>query len=158
MSGTRLEDCLLTEHQVATLYREILVPWERTYAAVTTPWSELKLDGWPSSDQLTVESVTSPQIDVSLQSLLDDKVVNFFVLARSKSKARDLYRHTRNAIAHAGVTRHQQSSGPTLIRFKAPGPGKKSIAMVGQLAELLLPALLASLNTTAKNALEASEA
>jgi len=158
MSVAQAEDYSLTDSHVVSLYRNILVPWETTYGAVLTHWAAQHIDDWPVFLRITVTSVTAPELDEHLQSLLDDNILNFFVFVRRKSKGWDLFCHLRNAVAHAGVTRHPQLNGTALLRFKTPGPGKKGVAMVGQLEEQHLPALLTKLHAMARGALEHREA
>jgi hypothetical protein len=158
MSAARAKDHSVTDSQIVCLYRDLLVPWETAYGAVVNHWSAQYIEDWPSSMTLTVSSVTAQELDETLQAFLDDNKLNFFVFVRRKSKGRDLFCHLRNAVAHAGVSRHPQLHGAALLRFKTPGPNKKGVTMVGQLEERHLPDLLTKLHAMAKSALERSEA
>lgn len=148
-----------TDAQITALYRGVLVPWERLYVAVEENWKVNTLRGSMPSFAIEIVSVELAQVENKLNELIEQGTKNFFVFVRGVSQGRDLFRHLRNAIAHAGVTRHQEP--PELIavlRFKSPNSSKKAMAMAGQLEENHLSTLITAMSAMAAEARERHEA
>lgn len=148
-----------TDFQITMLYKGVLAPWEQRFATQKANWEIETLKASAIGLHVEFDSVELTQVEAKLNERIEQGSRNFFVFVRHSSQGRDIFRHLRNAIAHAGVTRHQEDNEPNpSLRFKSPNPSKKSVAMAGQLEELHLSIFIAALTKMAAEAGQQTEA
>lgn len=155
---TELLSFEVADQQVVALYSEILLPWERGFIAVEGQWNLAHVHEHLATASLEVSSVGAKDIEDRLQVTIERGRANFFIFARGKSQGRDLFRHLRNAIAHAGVTLHRFENGSDVLRFKSPGLNKNTMAMAGQLEVQHLGDLIQGLHEMASQVVPPGEA
>lgn len=138
----------IPDEMILILYRQILMPWETLLKNNNEKWDAEPLRALAAKFELAIENIEQEHVSSTVEQIRSNGPQDFLVYVRGKSLGRDLFRHVRNAVAHAGISIHKRPRKPTLLEFKSPAFRGSGLALVGQIrAERLSPlidALVAS--------------
>ena len=147
---------MLDRKTAADLYLNLLVPWEKVYRDLPTKgtfdirskeFTAYKRDNELEISVLGTKAESVKAINENMSFISESKQLAIFQKG-DNSRARSLFKHLRNSVAHAHVERVKIKYKWFLI-FSAMSDGK--YVLKAQIQESKLGDLIAALKSTAKN-------
>lgn len=127
------------------LYRAVLLPWELELKSATGCWNIRQTRQRLSLLQIALHPVKAGEVQAAVIELDRIGEANYFVYTSSSSPTKDLFRHLRNAVAHAGVQEHALSARTSTVTFSTKAPNTLAATMNGKLRANRLPKFLETL-------------
>lgn len=131
------------------LYKQILIPWETLHKNHNGRWDAEPLRALARRLELAIESVEQEFVSTRVEQIQSNGPQDFFIFVRGKSLGCDLFRHIRNAVAHAGISLLKGPRKPVLLTFQSPAVRRPGLALVGQLRTERLSSLIEALAASA---------
>ena len=147
---------MLDRKTAADLYLNLLVPWEKVYRDLPTKGSfdirSKEFTAYKRDNEFELEVLgTKAESDKAINenpSFISESKQLAIIQKGDNSRARSLFKHLRNSVAHARVERVKIKNKWFLI-FSAMSDGK--YVLKAQIQESKLGDLIAALKSTAKN-------
>ncbi|MDV6346293.1 HEPN family nuclease [Nitrosomonas sp. Is35] len=147
---------ILDRNTAANLYLNLLVPWETVYRDIpekggfdirSKEFTAYKRDNKFEIKPLNTKSESDKEINENLSFGSEARQLAIFQIGNN-SRARSLFKHLRNSVAHAHVERLKIKNKWFLI-FSAKSDDK--YVLKAQIQESKLRDFIAALKSTAKN-------
>ena len=147
---------MLDRKTAADLYLNLLVPWEKVYRDLpkkgrfdirSKDFTAFKRDNGLVIKALDTKAEADKEIDACVSFYVEPKQIVIFQKG-DNSRARSLFKHLRNSVAHAHVERIKIKNRWFLI-FSAKSSGR--YVLKAQVQQSKLGDLIAALKSTAKN-------
>lgn len=139
----------IPDEMILILYKQILVPWETVLKSHNGKWDAEPLRTFAESCGLVIESIEQEHLAPRVKHIRGAGPTDFLVFVRGKSLGCDLFRHVRNAVAHAGISILAKPQKPTTLLFQSPASRKPGLAFIGQLGPERLSTLIEALAASA---------
>lgn len=140
---------IIPDELILILYKQILMPWETLLKNHNGKWDADPLRALATKLELVIESIEQEHVSSRVEQIRSNGPQDFLIFVRGKSLGSDLFRHVRNAVAHAGISQLKKPRKHMFLNFQSPafrGPG---LAFVGQLRVERLSPLIEALAASA---------
>lgn len=146
--SSKVNDGVVPEKWLQLLYNDLLVRWETTLSAQKGIWDIRKTKANLADTGLILEHAAPAEFAAKVSSIKKNNPRAYFVFSSGKgSQSRSLFRHLRNAVAHAKVIYRSQRNGTEEFIFDIVDTrGRPPSAMTGRIPASLLPKLLNALH------------
>ena len=111
---------LVPDQVILVLYKQILMPWETLLKNHNGIWDAAPLRALAAELELVIESIDQQHVSFRAEQIRRNGPQDFLIFVRGNSLGSDLFRHVRNAVAHAGISLIKKPRGLMLVNFQSP--------------------------------------